>query len=110
MPEIQRGHQQHLTIFSVDDQGNEVNASEIQTTITNENGNLVGPKTLYTNSGEDVAYKVGPNTRPQNITVDSCLTEQDLCATQSYYVFPKGQAQQPIPLPPVMPEPEVSSG
>ena len=107
VPQIQRGHQQHLTIFSVDDQGNEVNASEIQSTITNEAGNLVGPKTLYTNTGEDVAYKVGPNTRPQNITIDSCLTEQDLCATQSYYVFPKGQAQQPIPLPPVMPEPEL---
>ena len=72
VPQIQRGHQQHLTIFSVDDQGNEVNASEIQTTITNEKGNLVGPKTLYTNTGEDVAYKVGPNTSPQNITVDSC--------------------------------------
>jgi hypothetical protein len=106
VPQIQRGHQQHLTIFTVDDQGNQVNASEIQTTITNEAGNLVGPKTLYTNTGEDVSYKVGPNTRPQNITVDSCLTEQDLCATQSYYVFPKGQAQQPLPLPPVMPEPE----
>ena len=106
VPQIQRGHQQHLTIFSVDDSGNQVNASEIQTTITNQKGNLVGPKTLYTDSGEDVAYKVGPNTSPQNITVDSCLTEQDLCATQSYYVFPKGQAQQPLPLPPVMPEPE----
>ena len=106
VPQIQRGHQQHLTIFSVDDQGNEVNASEIQSTITNEKGNLVGPKTLYTGSGEDVSYKVGPNTRPQNITIDSCLTEQDLCATQSYYVFPKGQAQQPLPLPPELPAPE----
>lgn len=107
VPQIQRGHQQHLTVFSVDDQGNEVNASEIQSTITNAKGNLVGPKTLYTQSGETVSYKVGPNTAPQNITIDSCLTEQDLCATQSYSVFPKGQAQVPLPLPPVMPEPEL---
>ncbi len=111
VPQIQRGHQQHLTIFAVDDNGNQVNGSgEIISSIENEAGKLVGPKTVYTETGEDVAYKVGPNTRPQNISVNSCLTDSEICAEQSYYVFPKGQAQQPQPptpeFPPAIPIPE----
>jgi len=107
VPEVQRGQQQHVTVFSVDDDGNVVNSSEIITTITNERGNLVGPKTLYTESGEDVSYKVGPNTRPQNISIDSCLSDAEVCAQQFYWVFPKGQAQVPDVPPVIEPEPEV---
>jgi hypothetical protein len=98
VPEIQRGHNQHLTVFAVDDQGNQVNET-ITTQVTNEKGNPVGPGLVESESGDVLTYKVGPNTRPQNITVDSQINGADISASQDYYVFPKGQAQQPQPIP-----------
>ena len=96
VPQIQRGQQQHLTVFAVDDNGNIVNGTgEIISSIENAKGVLVGPKTVYTESGEDVRYKVGPNTSPQNISINSCLSDSEICALQTYYVYPKGKAQVP---------------
>lgn len=107
VPEVQRGHQQHLKLFTVDAQGNEVSVDgDIKVQIINERGNLVGLKTTYVQSGEDVQYKVGPNTRPQNITVSATLVSEGLESAQNYWVFPAGQAQvpdtEPVPgIPPV---------
>jgi len=100
IPQIQRGHDQHLKIFAVDAQGNDVNAQgDIKVQIINERGNLVGPKTINVQSGEDVSYKVGSNTRPQNITVTATLLSEGLDAAQNYWVFakPAQVPEEPIP-------------
>jgi hypothetical protein len=108
IPEIQRGWQQHLTIFAVDETGNQVNDTEIEGQVTNTKGKLVGPGEFNTTSGEDLQYKVGPRTNPQNISVLAWIPETNIGAEQNYWVFPKGQAQvpvndtteEPIPIPP----------
>jgi len=86
VPEVQRGHNQHVTIFAVDPNGNAVFGEEIDATVTNQRG--VDLREFTVESGEDESYKVGPNTSPQNITI-TAETESGLENTQTYEVFPK---------------------
>ena len=89
IPSIQRGHNQHMTLFLVDDQGSVVLDEPMQANITNERGQLVGLKSLTTESGQVHIYKVGPNTNPQNITVFAQLPSTDITAQEEYSVFAK---------------------
>ena len=94
IPSIQRGHNQHLSLFLVDDQGNVILDRSMQANITNEKGNFVGPGSITTESGRDEIYKVGPNTRPQNISVFATLLGDNITASEQYSVFAK--ITQPI--------------
>ena len=89
IPNIQRGHNQHMTLFLVDDQGGVVLDEPMQANITNERGQLVGLKSLTTESGQVHIYKVGPNTNPQNITVFAQVPSTDITAQEEYSVFAK---------------------
>ena len=108
IPSIQRGHNQHLTLFLVDDVGSVVPDESMDANITNTRGQLVGLKSFTTQSGVDNVYKVGPNTNPQNITVFAQLAGTNITAQEEYSVFAKIKAPtepnntqtEPEPLPP----------
>ena len=108
IPSIQRGHNQHLTLFLVDDVGSVVPDELMQANITTERGVLVGLKSFMTESGTEQTYKVGPNTRPQNITVFAQLPDTNITAQEEYSVFakitpptePNNTQTEPEPLPP----------
>ena len=108
IPNIQRGHNQHMTLFLVDDVGSVVPDETMQGNITTERGQLVGLKSFTTESGKDHVYKVGPNTRPQNITVFAQLPDTNITAQEEYSVFakitpptePNNTQTEPEPLPP----------
>ena len=108
IPNIQRGHNQHLTLFLVDDVGSVVPDESIDANITNTRGNLVGLKSFTTQSGIDNIYKVGPNTNPQNITVFAQLAGTNITAQEEYSVFakitaptePNNTQTEPEPVPP----------
>ena len=108
IPNIQRGHNQHLTLFLVDDVGSVVPDEQMQANITNARGNLVGLKSFTTESGTEQTYKVGPNTSPQNITVFAQLPDTNITAQEEYSVFakitapskPNNTQTEPEPLPP----------
>ena len=110
IPSIQRGHNQHLTLFLVDDVGSVVPDESMDANITNTRGQLVGLKSFTTESGVDNVYKVGPNTNPQNITVFAQLADTNITAQEEYSVFAKIKAPtepnntqtetEPEPVPP----------
>ena len=108
IPNIQRGHNQHMTLFLVDDVGSVVPDELMQGNITTERGQLVGLKSFTTESGKDHIYKVGPNTRPQNITVFAQLPDTNITAQEEYSVFakitaptePNNTQTEPEPVPP----------
>ena len=108
IPNIQRGHNQHLTLFLVDDVGSVVPDESMDANITNARGQLVGLKSITTQSGVDHVYKVGPNTNPQNITVFAQLAGTNITAQEEYSVFAKIKAPtepnntqtEPEPIPP----------
>ena len=57
IPNIQRGHNQHLTLFLIDDVGSVVPDESMEANITNARGNLVGLKSFTTESGTDKPTK-----------------------------------------------------
>jgi hypothetical protein len=96
---IQRGHIQHVTPFVTDESGNEFTDEQVNIQVVNARNKTL--QNVEVTSGQDFAFKVGPNTSPQTIWVyatlnsDSTITEQ-----ASYEVFPKPQVTNPIELPP----------
>ena len=89
VPNVQRGHNQHVTLFAVDEDGNVVNDTNLAFQALTEAGRVVGPGTVQTETGETTSYKVGPNTNPQNITVYSYIGGSSVDAVESYSVFAK---------------------